>query len=186
MIVSERKKFIFIHVPKTAGKSVEQLLLPFDDKVKSTFFRKWRRRIYNVERPINEAYFRRHDSASTVRKILGSEVYGQYLSFAFVRNPYDHAWSHYRYMKHLGTPAANRARSSSFSQFIYWRLENQGKFSQEFQKIIGSAHCRISNILFAIWMVTPSWIEYCGLNAWILIWVRFAKYWTFNSELFPE
>lgn len=134
MIFSERKKFIFIHVPKTAGKAVENLLIPFDDKVKETFFRKWRRRIHTGERPINEAYFRRHDSAVTVRRILGSEVYEKHLSFAFVRNPYDHAWSHYRYMKQLGTSAANRARTSGFSEFLYWRLENQGKFSQEFQK----------------------------------------------------
>jgi predicted HD phosphohydrolase len=123
MIFSLRKNFIFIHVPKIAGKSVEDLLLPFDDKIKPSFCRKWRRRIHVGERPIDSAYFRRHDPASTVRKILGPEIYGQFRSFAFVRNPYDHAWSHYRYMKQLKTSAGQRAREVGFSEFLRWRLD---------------------------------------------------------------
>jgi Sulfotransferase family len=87
MIVSRKHRFIFVAVPKTGTHSVRQALrshLGPDDMEQARLF---------VEKqfPMPELAALKHGhlSLNQVRPFLGEEVFGNYLKFAFVRNPFD-------------------------------------------------------------------------------------------------
>ena len=78
MIISHKHKFIFIHIGKTGGTSVEKVLcerldIDFEDTKKN---------------PRNGHWWK-HAWAREVRDLFGSEIWEEYFTFAFVRNPYD-------------------------------------------------------------------------------------------------
>lgn len=78
MIISHEHKFIFIHIGKTGGTSIEKVLcerldIDFEDTKKN---------------PRNGHWWK-HAWAREVRDLFGSEIWEEYFTFAFVRNPYD-------------------------------------------------------------------------------------------------
>lgn len=87
MIVSHKHKFIFAAVPKTGTHSVRQALRAHmgpDDIEQARLF-------VEKEFPIPELAALKHGHLSfeQVRPFLGEDVFGSYLKFAFVRNPFD-------------------------------------------------------------------------------------------------
>lgn len=72
LAICGKKKFFFIHVPKTAGKSIRFSLF-------------------------GQANGARHCSAYHLRKCF-PELWNQSFSFCFVRNPYDRLYSAFRYL----------------------------------------------------------------------------------------
>jgi Sulfotransferase family len=87
MIVSHKHRFIFVAVPKTGTHSVRQALRSHmgpDDMEQARLF---------VEKqfPMPELAALKHGhlSLNQVRPFLGEEDFGNYLKFAFVRNPFD-------------------------------------------------------------------------------------------------
>ena len=81
--------FIFIHINKTGGSSIEKALnLPFE-----------------------------HLTAMEKRAEVGADKWEQKFTFAFVRNPFDKVCSHYRYR--VKTNQTNlKDRGLSFSQWV--------------------------------------------------------------------
>ncbi len=75
MLISDEKKFIFIHVQKTAGISVETVL--------------------KQQEPNLKYWHGRHGHAVNGFKDLGQSGWNEYFSFAFVRNPWDRLVSWY-------------------------------------------------------------------------------------------
>lgn len=75
MLISKKKKFIFVHVQKTAGISLQQVL--------------------QKHAPDARLWHGRHSLASTGVAEIGREQWERYFSFAFVRNPWDRLVSHY-------------------------------------------------------------------------------------------
>jgi Sulfotransferase family len=107
MLISRERKLLFIHIQKTGGSTVAQLL---------------RSRI-----PDMRWYGGTHEHALRARAVLGRE-YDSFYRFAFVRNPWDRLVSWYAMIRQMG-PALppeklNRLwryvleRSSSFEEFI--------------------------------------------------------------------
>jgi len=75
MLINHEKKFIFIHVQKNAGISIERILLN--------------------EFPGSKVWHGRHGRALDGLAEMSPESWEEYFSFAFVRNPWDRMVSWY-------------------------------------------------------------------------------------------
>jgi hypothetical protein len=100
MILSHSRKFIFIHLHKTAGESVTLALLPhlargdlvLGTTLRGEFSNAWYNRRYKLQK---------HSGARKVRAHVGPGVWDGYLKFAFVRDPVDRARSLYFYYEKM-------------------------------------------------------------------------------------
>jgi Sulfotransferase family len=100
MIVSHRRKFIFVHIHKTAGESITEALLPFlgrGDLLLGTTFRGELSNAWYSHRHT----LQKHSGARKVRGFVGPAVWDDYLSFSFVRDPYDRVRSLYFYFERM-------------------------------------------------------------------------------------
>ncbi len=114
MLISRSKKFLFIHIQKTAGRSFEAVL---KDNI-----------------PDLENFMGTHDHALWAREQIGDE-WQDYYKVAFVRNPWDRLVSWYTMIKEKGTLTWQKrifgkrryndltqyvlANSNSFEEFLY-------------------------------------------------------------------
>jgi len=104
MLISHEFKFIFIHIPKTAGVSITNALQPFSDQALS-------KRIT------------RHASFYEIRRLILPEQFNHYIKFCFVRNPWDWFVSLYAYIRSPSTGHADRQilkNSKTFHGFVEW------------------------------------------------------------------
>jgi len=81
VIVSNHKKFIFIHIPKSAGSSVSQALNRYSDLSSNDVFSNIRLK---------------HETAGIIRE-ADKNRFENYITFCFVRNPWDRVVSWYFY-----------------------------------------------------------------------------------------
>lgn len=123
MLVSTANKFIFIHVPKTAGSSITAALAPYSLKPEKTALRRVLSKL-PVKEDIGQAYFRTHATADQVRRKF-PQHFKDYLTFAVVRNPYDYAVSYYEY--NLARKKKNLFGKSAGWTFADFLKEAQGK-----------------------------------------------------------
>lgn len=99
MIVSHSRRFIFVHLHKTAGESIRASLEPHvapGDLViapKGGLVQGWlaarRERRIGLEK---------HSTASEIRERIGGDVFDSYFKFASVRDPIDRMLSLYRWL----------------------------------------------------------------------------------------
>lgn len=94
VIISDKYKYIFIHIPKTGGRSVSQALLTHGE---GRFLEKFKNDADTGEGVPSS--FVKHAYAKSVRNMLGTDIYDSMETFAFVRNPYERLWSLYRYQR---------------------------------------------------------------------------------------
>lgn len=90
MIISEQKKYIYIHIPKSAGHSFFNLLT--NDKNMLNIEKRWN---VNLNKILGA-----HKSAGYFKEKF-KERYDNYFKFAFVRNPFDRMVSVYHYVKQI-------------------------------------------------------------------------------------
>ena len=94
MIISHSKKFIFVHLEKCGGTSVEAALQPnlhwqdiilgstsFGEAVQEANFQR-----YGTEKVKKEMLWK-HSTASNIKNVLGKEKWLQYKKFSVVRDP---------------------------------------------------------------------------------------------------
>ncbi len=122
MLISHRRQFIFVHVPKTAGQSVAAAFRPYADHPEeylvnrllgSMAFRLNRCLRYKVRK------FRKHARAAKIRRQLPTDVFDRYFKFAFVRNPWDRWVSLYHFIREY--PSHHRHKQVlrlSFEEFL--------------------------------------------------------------------
>lgn len=91
MIYSDRKRFVFLHNPKTAGVSLRTILQPLDDSGGVFWDHEFRP---ELERIVDKA----HLSLSELRVYPeAASRLATHFVFGFVRNPYDRTLSAYRH-----------------------------------------------------------------------------------------
>lgn len=98
MIISNSRKFIFVHVNKTAGTSIAEALYPslaWNDIVLGTTPIG-----AALDQPFQERFgLYKHSTAPEIRAVVGAGIWADYRSFAVLRDPVDRAVSFYGYLK---------------------------------------------------------------------------------------
>ena len=77
MLISHEYKFIFIHIGKTGGTSIEKVLCEYLKKD------------FKETKKDNDGNWWKHIWAKGMKKKVGETIWDDYFTFAFVRNPYD-------------------------------------------------------------------------------------------------
>ncbi len=140
MLYSADYNFLFVHVPKTAGSSMDIALRPLCVSPKRTILRSISRRLPIAE-DAHHAHFRIHDTASFIREKLTPRIYDQLTSFAIVRSPFDHAVSHYEYMKqYRSAKIAEQFARMSFTDYLEYRAFRRRPFDRLFVRLPDQSH----------------------------------------------
>lgn len=140
MILSTSHNFLFVHVPKTAGTAMTAALEPFAVTGTRTPLRRILRWLPLREAP-ERAYFRKHETAAAMKFKLGSQVFDRFFRFTVVRNPFDHAVSHYEYLKEFrNARKAAEFAAMSFGDYLHWRTTARGPFVPWFSVLPDQAH----------------------------------------------
>ncbi len=89
-MICHKRKIIFIHIPRTAGQSIEHFLFPghnFTDK-------KNKRIMYGWD---NKSGWLNHLTCNEIKRdnLLPGRTYYEYFKFAFIRNPWERLVSEY-------------------------------------------------------------------------------------------
>ena len=93
-MISHTHKCIFVHIPRTAGSSVEAILWPDLRKESDLwmgFVSKYRNKY--------QTGGLQHLQASQIIREVGEDIFSHYFKFSIVRNPWDKAVSQFTYMK---------------------------------------------------------------------------------------
>lgn len=124
MLLSFSKKFIFIHIDKSAGTSVKAALTKYctypQESAYSSVLKKLGIRQYSEE-------FYDHIRSQELMRYLDPQVFHSFYKFAFVRNPWDWMLSSYTY--YLKKPQIHphvyfKDQIQSFRDFILWQTGN--------------------------------------------------------------
>ena len=96
VIVSHRHKFVFVHINKCAGTSIAHALIPYLSNTDiilgcTTEFEKL------SDEGFQNGGLWKHSKAQEARAILGEEIWRDYFTFSFVRNPWDLVLSEYEW-----------------------------------------------------------------------------------------
>jgi ubiquinone/menaquinone biosynthesis C-methylase UbiE len=139
MLISHSHRFIFIHIGKTGGMSMREVLMPLTAEPEK--FRMRRPPRLNGERP-NPMYgvwetILLHAKARDGQKELGPGIWDAYYKFAFVRNPWDLQVSMYHFI--LREPEAPKHREvkalGSFEKFVDWVVETDEPYPKGITKL---------------------------------------------------
>ncbi|WP_309383358.1 sulfotransferase family 2 domain-containing protein [Cerasicoccus frondis] len=134
MLISKKNKFIFVHIFKNAGTSINAALRPFA-------MSPWQ---WQIQKKLKEAKvpspfydphpFDPHSKASEIIDLIGQETFDSYFSFAIVRNPWDWQVSLYTYMLKYETHYQHELvkKLGSFEEYIKWRCAEDVRFQKDF------------------------------------------------------
>jgi sulfotransferase famil protein len=121
-MISHSRRFIFIHIPRTSGTSIESALKRHGGIVRSGF------------KNFHSIYFK-HAKAKSVQRMLGEE-YDAYFRFTVVRNPWDWIVSNYEFNRGLHIPFVEGtgypvrgevpewAKDQTFPDWFKWWIQN--------------------------------------------------------------
>jgi hypothetical protein len=134
-MISFEKKFVFVHVYKCAGTSVNTVCgryatgLNPPQRAINRVSRKLSGRLVfqKFKQPLNQ-----HANAQDYKDFLG-DAWGDYYSFAFVRNPYDWQISLYEFARQTPShPQHVLHLNMAFDEYISWRCSEEHKLQKSF------------------------------------------------------
>lgn len=112
MIISLNRRYVFVHIHKCAGTSVEvalgKLLRHNDIVIGSTKSGEKNQEFFKKAIGLNK-----HSTAAEARQWMGDDMWGKCFKFAFVRHPVDRLLSLYSYAHKLaeGTPMSEEEKA---------------------------------------------------------------------------
>ncbi|MGB5819488.1 MAG: sulfotransferase family 2 domain-containing protein [Saonia sp.] len=143
MLISHKKKFVFIHIYKTAGTSVMNVFLPYarlTDRMVFDF--KFTSKIVSFIIRLMNWYddgqkqftgVHKHAPATDIRNLIGEKLYNEYFSFIFVRNPFDLIVSLYFYISQSRVHIDHESvLKMTFSEFVEWYISSKPALQLDF------------------------------------------------------
>lgn len=126
MLISLKHKFIFIHIPKTGGTSIRQVLEEYSDDIRLHLTSSAKAMVANRQAAglsVNPP----HATLNTSANMLDVDL-SEFIVVCVVRNPVDRLVSYYKYLKHKNKahrlhPAAN---SLSIDDFVEHFILDKG------------------------------------------------------------
>jgi hypothetical protein len=113
MLISDRKKFIFIHIPKTGGMTVRDRLMKYEDR-KNFYFG------FSHSTALGKKVDKAHLPYLDFLSYEDSKYLNEYFVFCFVRNPYDRFYSAFIQHKHM----RKLPDSVEFNSYVLEKLDN--------------------------------------------------------------
>ena len=133
MILSLSHRFIFVHVSKSAGTSIQVALRNFVHEPDCLWIHRLRNRM-GLEWDYRRIRFPEHVTAHRLRRQLPPDIYDSYFKFAFVRNPWDWVVSQYHYL--LSTPSHRHhgrvCAMSGLEEYIEFEIARNKRSQSEF------------------------------------------------------
>jgi Sulfotransferase family len=142
-MISHKKRFIFVHIYKTGGTSVTHALIQHARVSEQLAVRYPPTRAFvncvnlvfgladEGNRWLTGAH--KHSTAAEFRTLLGPDVYDQYFTFAFVRNPWSWQCSQYYYIRASTNHRDHKlACRLSFKEFLRHQVENKTRCQLDF------------------------------------------------------
>jgi Sulfotransferase family len=93
-MISLQKRFLFVHIPKTAGNSIQSLLRDYSED-QLVALRKEQDGIERFGLRNPKYKIKKHSTLAEYRAALGDAQFGSLYKFACVRNPWDRMVSYY-------------------------------------------------------------------------------------------
>ena len=112
-MISSKKKFLFLHVPKTGGNSIQSVIAPYADEflVTPSAHQDGVER-FELSNP-NSKKISKHASFSDYKSVYGEQLYSFYV-FCCLRNPFDRLVSYF-FSPHRGDV---KWSSRAFGKFV--------------------------------------------------------------------
>src|SRR5947199_7305777 len=93
-MISFQKRFLFVHIPKTAGNSIQSVLRDYsEDQIVALRSEQDGIEHFGLHNPNYK--IRKHSTLAEYRMALGDEQFRSLYKFACVRNPWDRMVSYY-------------------------------------------------------------------------------------------
>lgn len=118
MVISNSKKFIFVHIHKCAGSSISKALqnhltwkdfitggTELGENMKKSWGKHWG--------------IGKHSTAQSIRDLIGNDLWSKYYTFAFVRHPYNRITSLYNFTE-------NKIKQQRWRKYVRF-TPNQGE-----------------------------------------------------------
>lgn len=135
LVISDKYKYIFFHIPKNAGVSVSTYLINQEYRL---FFKKFliyvnsfifgKQNNFYLTKDLKFIKFNSHISCGDFFEKFENDLFKEYFKFAIVRNPYDRFVSRYEYSKKIN----KKFRKMDFDTFLNFDIENNIKVLNQF------------------------------------------------------
>ena len=137
LIISNKFKYIFFHLPKNAGTTVSNKLFEietFSILKKATIhilkIIKNKKKAYNFffcKKNFKFILFNSHSSVSEIEKIIDNDIFNNYFKFVIIRNPFDRFVSRYLYFNKID----KNFKYKNFEKFIDWDIQHKKVLHQK-------------------------------------------------------